>query len=170
MPTWHNQIERTVRYTDFCKLPPVTIYVEEDILVPDVKADLERILCLEGKCRLAERNVHTGPSGMQTLRLVGDVSVQALYVAENCGCPSVISIDTRIPFREDCPINTCPNSYLTMACNLEALEHEKINERKFRVKATIKVWPREYRTQDLKLFSGIDDKAWNEATDRLKNI
>jgi hypothetical protein len=145
----------------------VVIYVEEDVLVPDVKPDLDRILCLDGKCRLAERNVHTGPSGIQALRLAGDVTVQALYAPENCDCPSVISVETRIPFREDCPINTYSNSYLTMTSNLESIEYEKINERKFRVKAAIKVCPREYRTQDLKLFSGIEDHEVEYLGDEL---
>ena len=162
-----NQIERTLHYTDFQKLSPVIVYVEEDVLVPDVKPDLERILCLDGKCRLGEKNVHTGPSGTQSLRVAGDLTVQTLYVATEDGCPCVMSIETRIPFREDCPIDGCPNSYLTLTCQLESLEHEKINERKFRVKATIKVCPREYKTKDLRLFRGIEDPQVECLEDRV---
>ena len=162
-----NLMQRNVHYTDFRKLAPVKIYIEEDVLVPDVKPDLERILCLDGKCRLSERNVNTGNSGIQALRISGDLHITVLYAAKDDRGPCIQSVETRIPFRDDCAIEAMPNSFVTLTCHITDLEHETVNERKFRVKATVQVCPREYCTQDLNMLCGIDDSDVETLEDRI---
>lgn len=157
IPTGEKQINKVLSYTDFCKLTPIDIYIEEDVLVPDVKPDLESILSVEGKCSLAETNVSGGSTGIQSLRLAGDLTVQTLYVPENGSEEQkIISLESKLPFREDCSINGSPNGEITLLTYLDSLEYERINERKFRIKAMVKVYPQEYRKHELSLFNGIE--------------
>ena len=49
------------------------------------------------------------------------------------------------------------NSNLFLTPTIVALDHEKINERKFRIKASVKVDPREYRTKEASILTGFKD-------------
>ncbi|MGI6733365.1 MAG: SPOCS domain-containing protein [Anaerovoracaceae bacterium] len=147
---------KKVKYTDFRKLSPVVIYVEEDVLITDAKPDMSRMLSVEGSCQLAERNVPTGAHGIQSMRITGDLKIQALYTAEDdADEPAVVSLDTKILFREDCMVKGEPNSVITLCPDLRSIEWERINERKFRVRAAIEVNMREYCDKELRLFDDI---------------
>ena len=98
MPAGDDMISSALNYTEFRKLPETIVHIEEDVLVPDVKPDLERILCVEGKCRLSERDILIGSSGTQSVRIAGDLTVQTLYSSIGDG-DKIISIETRLPFR-----------------------------------------------------------------------
>lgn len=156
MPAGDDMISSALNYTEFRKLPETIVHIEEDVLVPDVKPDLERILCVEGKCRLSERDILIGSSGTQSVRIAGDLTVQTLYSSIGDG-DKIISIETRLPFREDAPVSVQSNSNLFLTPTIVALDHEKINERKFRIKASVKVDPREYRTKEASILTGFKD-------------
>ena len=168
MPAGKNQVSRNINYTDFRKLSPITIHVEEDILVPDVKPDLESILCVDAKCRLAERSISTGVSGIQAMRISGDLSLHTVYIADKGdNCEAVECIESKLHFREDCPIKTSPNGNLILTAYLDCVDHEKINERKFRIKADISVCAREYRPKEAKLFNSIEGEEVQSLYDKV---
>ncbi|NLY70346.1 MAG: DUF3794 domain-containing protein [Clostridiales bacterium] len=171
MPAGDDMISSTLHYTEFRRLPETIIHVEEDVLVPDVKPDLERILCVESKCKLSERDILIGSTGTQSVRVAGDLTVQILYSSVNDD-EKIISIETRLPFREDCHISVQPNSNLYLTPTIIELDHDKINERKFRIRASIKLDPREYRAKEASILTGFknDEVEILEDTIRLTDV
>ena len=153
------QKNRKVKYTDFRRLDPVVIHVEEDILITDAKPDMVQMLCIEGSCHLNEQSVSAGIHGTQPVRLTGDLKCRALYTAENDEKePVIISYDSGIMFRNDCTVKGEPGSTIVFSPNLRPIECERVNERKFRVRAAISVDMREYCDKELLLFEGIDEE------------
>lgn len=163
------QQRRKVKYTDFRKLSPVIIHVEEDVLIPDTKPDMIQMLGLEGSCQLAERNVSTGAHGTQSMRVTGDLKVQALYKAENDDDePVIVSLDTKLLFREDCMIKGELDAAIALSADVRSLEWDRINERKFRVRADVEVGMREYCDREFELFEGIEKEELQLLKDEIQ--
>ncbi len=163
------QQSKKVKYTDFRKLNPVIIHVEEDVLIPDTKPDMAQMLSVDGTCQLAERNVSTGAHGIQSIRVSGDLKAQALYKAENDeNEPIIVSLDTKLLFREDCMINGDPNATVALCADVRSLEWERINERKFRVRAAIEVGMREYCEREFELFEGVEKEVLQLLKDEIQ--
>lgn len=156
----NSQKEKTLAFADFIKHKPISLHVEEEILIPDVKPDMVRLLCSEGRCRLSETAVSAGSTGIQSLRISGDLNAQTLYVpAGGAQQKMVISMESRIPFREEIPFRAGENSLVTLDAELLSVEVERINERKFRIKADVQICPREYRNRELTMFDGFSGEV-----------
>ena len=146
---------------------PVLIRVEEDILVPDIKPDLESILSMDGALQFTERDG----------KISGDLVLQTLYVPQGKGADrTVVDMESRIAFRQEAPLaaglhqaagthQTGANpsaghqsgaAELRAVARVESLEHSVVNERKYRVKAVIAVEGRRYGKRELELFEGLE--------------
>ena len=151
---------------------PVLIRVEEDILVPDIKPDLESILSMDGALQFTERDG----------KISGDLVLQTLYVPQGKGVDrTVVDMESRIAFRQEAPLGaglhqaagTHQNGAYQTGANpsaghqsgaaelravarVESLEHSVVNERKYRVKAVIAVEGRRYGKRELELFEGLE--------------
>lgn len=111
------------------------ITIEEDILVPDTKPDLARILLIDGTPRPSNRRLGPVEKGEDSLSLSGEIELQTLYLPEKQeGAETVISVQTRVPFQEQCHIALTPESTLQLEIHVEKIEYMVINERKYRVK------------------------------------
>lgn len=153
------QQNKKIKFTGFRINDPITINVEEDILIADTKPDMVQILNVEGSCRLTERNVSVGAQAAQPLRISGDLAIKVLYVAENDKEePIIVSLESKTPFREDTSIKTLSNSTLAMSADISKIQCEKINERKFKMSAVIEVCAKEYYQDELQLFEGLDNE------------
>lgn len=138
-----------------CK--PVMIRVEEDILVPDVKPDLESILSMDGALQFTERDG----------KISGDLILQTLYVPQGKGAEqTVVDMESRIAFRQETSLVVGAESAaaggagclgVKADARIESLEHSVVNERKYRVKAVISVEGRRYQRRELELFGGLKD-------------
>ena len=127
------------------------------------------MLSVEGSCQLAERSVPTGAHGIQSMRITGDLKIQALYTAEDdADEPIVVSLDTKILFREDCMVKSEPNSIIAFSADVRSLEWERINERKFRVRAAIEVNMREYCDKELNLFDDVKKDEMQFLEDEIR--
>jgi len=159
VPITGRTLSSKLKLVDMKKKEPVRVTIEEDILVPDVKPDLARILAMDGKIRLADREIHTGQAETDRIRITGDLILQTLYVPENMvdGEP-MVAIESKIPFRNETEMNAGPNSDLAIAPNIESIEYTVINERKFRVRATAVFGVREYSSIDAEVFEGVKDE------------
>lgn len=146
---------------------PVLIRVEEDILVPDIKPDLESILSMDGALQFTERDG----------KISGDLVLQTLYVPQGKGADrTVVDMESRIAFRQEAPLgaglhqaagthqtgthqtgaNSSGAAELRAVARVESLEHSVVNERKYRVKAVIAVEGRRYGKRELELFEGLE--------------
>lgn len=159
VPMGSGTMSSKLKLTDMKKKEPIRMAIEEDILVPDVKPDLVRILAMNGKIKLSDREIHTGQAGTERVRITGDLVLQTLYIPEHMaeGEP-VVSIESRIPFKHETEMNTRPYSDLTISPNIESVDFTVINERKFRVKAAIVFGIKEYGSVDVEVFEGVRDE------------
>ncbi len=159
IPIIGSTMSSKLKLVDMKKKEPVRITIEEDILVPDVKPDLARILAMDGKIRLSEREIHTGQTETDRIRITGDLILQTLYIPEHIvdGEP-MVAIESKIPFRNDMEIGVRPNSDLAIVPSIESIEYTVINERKFRVRATAVFGVREYSSINVEVFEGVRDE------------
>jgi hypothetical protein len=159
VPMAGNTISSKLKLTDMKKKEPLRIAIEEDILVPDVKPDLARILAMNGKVKPSEREIHIGQAGTERIRIAGDLILQTLYVPEHMTeAEPIVAIESRIPFKNEAEMTARPYSDLTVAPNIESVDFTIINERKFRVKAAVVFGIKEYSSVDVEVFEGVRDE------------
>lgn len=156
IPASGSVISSKLKLVDIKQKTPVHVYIEEDILVPDIKPDLARIITLDGKLKLAEKEIHTGQNGSETLKVTGDLILQTLYVPESSSDgEKLISIESKLPFRSETELKTGPYSDLLIAPTIESIDYTVINERKFKVKISASLNVREYSNVNIEVFEGI---------------
>ncbi|MEA4988338.1 MAG: DUF3794 domain-containing protein [Anaerovorax sp.] len=155
-PIGANLLSRRLKLTDIKAKPQFRVFIEEDILVPDVKPDLASILSMDGKLKLSDKQVSAGASGVTTLKVSGDFMLQTLYIPDKIQENEVVvAIDSRLPFKEEAEVRAEPYSELIVTPTLESIDYSVVNERKFRVKATVGINVKEYRALDVQIFEGI---------------
>lgn len=146
---------RTIDFTDVHDEKQVKIYIEEDILVPDIKPDLASILSMSGSISCNERELKTGISSENPVTITGDINLKTIYVPEKAGNDPIISIQSRIPFRAERAAIAPALTKLSITPTIEKAEYSVINERKFRAKLTVTLNIREYIKKRLDIFEGI---------------
>lgn len=149
-------ISSSLRIKDIREKPKGRIYIEEDILVPDVKPDLMAVLSIDGKIKLSEKEVQTGQKTGDTIKVSGDLIVQTLYIPEGGeDAEKIIAIESRVPFKSDYNISALPGSHIMLYPTIDTIEYTIINERKVKVKATITMNAKEYADVEVEIFEGI---------------
>ncbi|MGE5614894.1 MAG: DUF3794 and LysM peptidoglycan-binding domain-containing protein [Bacillota bacterium] len=128
--------------------------VENDIIVPDVKPDIVRILMLDG-----EAWINGAEAATDRLLVNGTIRYKILYVSDDPDQP-VRSITTSSAFQYSMDIpNTRQGMSCRAKCDIEHMEYEILNSRKVNVKTIISLYGRvtdqsdQYVTQD---FTGVD--------------
>lgn len=134
----------------------MTIFVEEDILVPDIKPDLKQILCMDGKAFVSSKEIQIGQGSEDGIRVTGEVLLQTIYLPESKEESEAISIiQSRLPFKTDWQVSASPMSHLCICANVEKIDYTIINERKFRAKVTVELMLSEYAEKELQMFDSI---------------
>jgi hypothetical protein len=168
VPMTGSTVSSRLKLVDLKRREPFRMTIEEDILVPDVKPDLARILSMDGKVKLADQEIHTGQAGADTIRLNGDLILQTLYVPEHItDGESIVAIESRIPFKSESEMKAAPYSELTVTPVIESLDHSIINERKFRAKLTVKFGFKEYSKVDAEVFEGVRNEDLQMLKEKL---
>lgn len=134
----------------------VQVSIEEDILVPDTKPDLAYVVAMDGKAKLVTKDVSESSAGKPSLKLSGDFILQTLYVPHGSNDQdSVISIESRLPFRSETELRKKGHQELIVVPSVERVDYSVVNERKFRVRALVNFNIREYSQYEIDLFEGI---------------
>ncbi|HEX2945343.1 MAG TPA: SPOCS domain-containing protein [Clostridia bacterium] len=129
--------------------------VENDIIVPDIKPDIARILLLDG-----DAFVNGVETASDKINISGTVRYKILYISDDPEQP-VKSINTSSGFRYTMDIPDARQGMQSrVKCDIEHLEYDILNSRKVNVKAILNLHGRvsspieQYITRD---FSGIED-------------
>ncbi len=158
VPVVGNLMSSKLKMRDMKQKDPIRMTLEEDILVPDVKPDLADILAMDGKIKLSDKEIHTGAE-TSAVRISGDLILQTIYIPEHMTDKEpIVSIESKIPFKNDAEMKAGPNSDLTMSPTIESMDFTVINERKFRVRATVIFGVKEYSNVDIEVFEGLRDE------------
>ncbi len=156
-PVTKGAVYSPMQVTNISEKPKTTITIEEDVLVPDTKPDLAEILASGGKARLSSREISRQAKAEESVSLSGDIELETLYLPEKPepSCDEILSVQTRIPFKEQWHIKLEPEAYLILECEIEKIEYMVINERKYRVKILLAIYAREYAENKIDIFEGI---------------
>ena len=168
-PVGKEAVYTEVQLTNISQKPKTMITIEEDILVPDTKPDLARILLIDGTPRPSNRRLGPVEKGEDSLSLSGEIELQTLYLPEKQeGAETVISVQTRVPFQEQCHIALTPESTLQLEIHVEKIEYMVINERKYRVKIFLALCIREYVDRNPALFESINGEEIQTRREKIE--
>ena len=169
IPVGNAVLSNRLRLTDIRPVPKVRLFIEEDILVPDVKPDLASVLSMEGKARLSEREISPGAQGADSIKLSGELMISTLYLPDRADKEgSIVAIESRIPFKETAAVRCEPYSEMIASAAIESMDYTVVNERKFRVRAAVAIRLKEYRALNLELFEGLKDEEVQMLSEKLR--
>ncbi|MGN1412908.1 MAG: LysM peptidoglycan-binding domain-containing protein [Anaerovoracaceae bacterium] len=159
IPITQGAVYCPVQVTNITEKPKTVITLEEDVLVPDTRPDLREILLITGKVRLTNREIDPMAKNEDSVSLTGDVDLQTLYIPEKGGVHGpVISVSSRLPFREQWHLNLEQGASMLLEANVEKIDWMVVNERKYRVKVMLGVRALQYQDCKIQLFEGITEE------------
>lgn len=135
----------------------VTYQFEEDILVPDVKADMREILLMYADCDITPSEKKIAPKTDDLLNITGTITLQTIYDAESEDSEPV-AITSRIPYKYQWDLNPAEQAEGVFGCRVKNLEYMIINERKFRVKVMLEFTGQLFAAKTFAFFSGLKDE------------
>lgn len=108
--------------------------VENDIIVPDVKPDINRILLLDGDIYVRNTEVVT-----DKILISGAISYKILYISDD-PARNIKSINTNANFSYDLDVAGAKNGMkCKVKCDIEHIDHNILNGRKINTKAVVKM-------------------------------
>lgn len=127
-------IKEAVRINQVIGQETTQTIVENDIIVPDVKPDIARILLLDGDAFIGNTEI------VQDKILVnGNIRYKILYVSDDPEQP-VKSINTSSPFSYAVDIPSARQGMkCRVKCDIEHMEYEILNSRKVNVKTIVSI-------------------------------
>lgn len=139
------------------EMKSVVYQFEEDILVPDTKADMREVLFMDAVCDVlpAEKKVIPKTDDLQNLH--GVVTIQTIYRPEGESCGPV-AITSKVPYQYQWDLKPGTEGEGIFSCQVKAVEHMMINERKFRVKLTLAFSVQLYSQKELIFFHELKDE------------
>ncbi|MCL2437044.1 MAG: hypothetical protein FWD00_03285, partial [Clostridiales bacterium] len=146
-----------LKITDIKEPPRTRVFIEEDILVPDIKPDLKSILSMDGSSKLADKEILVGANGEDTLKVIGEITLQTIYIPDRTADEQeqIVTIQSRIPFKSDWGVSVSPLSHVAVKPVIESIDYTVINERKIRAKIAMFLTLREYSDIDVEIFEEI---------------
>ena len=144
-------IKEAVRINQLIGQDTAQTIVENDIIVPDVKPDIARILLLDGDSFIG--NVET----VQDKILVnGTLKYKILYVSDDPEQP-VKSINTGSPFSYAVDVQNARQGMKSrVACEIEHIEYEVINSRKVNVKTILNMSGKVFNQLEQSIVNDFD--------------
>jgi len=140
-----------------------TIYqVEEDILVPDTKADMREILLMEAWGDVLPTEKKILPKTDDLLNLTGMITIQTVYQPEDSGENDQklpVAITSKLPYKFQWRLAPENSGDGVFQCRVKNLEHMVINERKFRVKVTLEFSVQLFCQREIQFFHGLKDET-----------
>lgn len=127
-------IKEAVRINQVIGQETTQTIVENDIIVPDVKPDIARILLLDGDVFIV-----TTETAQDRILVGGTIKYKILYVSDDPE-QSVKSINTNSPFSYAVDIPSARQGMKSrIKCEIEHMEYEVLNSRKVNVKTIVSI-------------------------------
>lgn len=145
----------------------ITYQFEEDILVPDTKDDMAEILLMEADCDIMPTEKKLLPKTDDLLNFTGIVTIQTLYRSDKEDCLPV-AITSKVPYKFQWNLHCTAPAEGRFDCRIKDLEYMIINERKFRVKATLEFSARLYEDKEMAFFQALEDEALELKTKEIE--
>lgn len=106
--------------------------VNRDIIVPDIKPDIAKILSVEGKVNITSKDVE-----QDRIAVEGDVNLQILYAASGEAHP-IYSMNQSASFSHYVPIDgAAPKMESEVKCGIEHIDFNRLNGRKLNMQCVL---------------------------------
>lgn len=106
--------------------------VNRDIIVPDIKPDIEKILSVEGKVNITSKDIE-----QDRIAVEGDVYLQILYSASGEAHP-IYSMNQSANFSHYVPIDGAePKMEAEVKCGIEHIDFNRLNGRKLNMQCVL---------------------------------
>ncbi len=127
------------------------ILLEGDMIVPDSKPDLQKILRCEGRVKLKDKRIND-----DRVSFSGEMTVCVLYTAKN-GEHSVYAMKTILPIEDLIHIDGLEKDMeVTLTADLEHMDCQIINDRKLGIKAVIGILAAAERKRSMEILSSVE--------------
>ena len=126
--------------------------IDNDIIVPDTKPDIARILILDGEASVSSTDI------LQDKILInGMIGLKILYISDDSDS-SIKSINTSVGFSHTLQIpNAKSGMNCRVKCEIEHLSYDILNCRKINIKTIIKIDGKLYLEIEQGVISGLKD-------------
>lgn len=123
---------KDIKVSEYNKILNTTYGAEADIIVPDTKPDIHRVLCVNAVADLTEHYIRKGK-----VVFSGEVKFNIMYVGDN-DKNSIYTIDYTIPFNHQTEIIGAEDDYNCVAmCKISSTEFKIKNSRKLMAKGNL---------------------------------
>ena len=158
IPAGDEILNRRLRLSETRKTALPAMSVEEDLLVPDVRPDLEKILLVNAVPEISSWETYAAGGGTNTMKISGNLDISTLYVPSG-KADGLVSISSRIPFRYETEISDIPAKSAEMSAELISVASRVVNERKIRINASVNFNIADYGDREIELLEGVKDDA-----------
>lgn len=128
--------------------------LEEDMLVPDTRPDLEKIVCMTAEPEISSCETFVRQDEKAVIRVSGSFKIFTLYLPSG-ERRRLISVNNSIPFRYESEINNTPEGEIYVETVDSSLESRVINERKVRITAGAVFEVKEFSDREIELLEGV---------------
>lgn len=147
-----------LRLSGMHKVDVPGVRVEEDILVPDTRPDLEKIVSITASADVTEHEAYVSANGENMLKISGVFEISTLYLPAGRQT-ELVSISSQIPFRREFQTKEQISRFAEIRINGAVTSSKVINERKIRVSAEASFSVREYGDIEIELLEGVRDES-----------
>ncbi len=145
-------IKEKEAYMDKLFNDSVRVSVEEDIIVPDVKPDILKVLQVDARAYITDKGIISGGVYVQ-----GKLYVNILYIPDS-ETEEICSIKTEFGFKTKIDNSAVlPDMSLKMYCDVIKADFSAINSRKLAIMASVLIDYEIFSQKELELCVGIDE-------------
>ena len=140
--------------------------VEGDVIVPDIKPDIQKILQVDNNVVINQKNVQSDKIYVQ-----GTVRLNILYLPDNGEEWSVKAISTSQEFNHSMDIKgAIPGMELFVDAEIEPAEFTMVNSRKLNIRSKVGLSARLSGMKEMEVASGIDGEESIEVQGKMIQI
>ena len=155
-----------IRLSKMLGNPTCQTTLENDIIVPDVKPDILKVLSTESRISSLQKNIQT-----DRIFVSGTVNINILYVPDNDCAGAVKSISTSREFNHtlDAP-GIAPDMEVSLDAECISESCTLVNSRKVSVRSRLSISARLMGYEDMEVVCGLEDCTDIEVLDREVSI
>jgi len=148
-------IRETLSVIDLVNEDSAQTVIENDIIVPDVKPDMVKILLVDGEVSITECEASN-----DFVSVKGNIRYKILYISDQDD-NSIKSINSNSQFSYDIGMQNARNGFIPqISCNIEHIEYDLLNSRKINIRTVLKTFCRLMSVKEKEIVSdlkGFDD-------------
>jgi len=146
-----NSISETIAILDS------QVYTEVDVIVPDIKPDIAKILQIDVRPVITEKNVTS-----DKINIDGRVDINIIYISDNQHIKNVVT-SSKFNHRVDNKSIT-QDMDVVLECETENIDYYLLNSRKVNIQSRIGICARVSKTNNIELTVGLEDENFEVCT------